>query len=718
MNAALDRIPPLPEPIEELPHLAMNLAWSWNREAYRLFEMIDPTLWAMGRHDPVRLLQDVDPERMEACAANPAFLELYEAVLGSMKLLDSREGTWFEAQGVADTNHPVVYFCAEFAAHDSIPIYSGGLGILAGDHLKSASDLGIPFVGVGLLYSSGYFDQAFDKDGWQIHRDEVVDPTRMPLSRLHDEDGPGLVSVELEGRTVGLGAWEMMVGRTRVLLLDSNLPVNDQADRDLTARLYGSGEELRLKQEWILGVGGVRLLEALGVEPGCWHANEGHATFMMIERVRRFIDDGATLDDAIARVRSKSLFTTHTPVPAGHDNFHRDQIERVLGPVWEKLGISEEDFLRIGRASETGPDTFHMTAGAIRMSQGVNGVSQLHGRVTREIWHDLWPDRDVEDVPIGAVTNGVHAWTWMSAPVQELLDAELGDWWAHRVEDPDTWDRVLDIEPARVWAVHQDMKRQSLRFLIDKARRRWQREGGKARHVVAAGPLLDPQALTFGFARRFATYKRADMLLRDEERLMKLLTDERRPVQIIFAGKAHPADDDGKRVLQRIYQLSHDADAGGRVAFVQDYEMHIARALFNAVDLWLNVPRVPKEASGTSGMKAAMNFVPQLGTVDGWWAEGYTGMNGWSIPRPPEDVEDVDEWDWARMFEILEGEVVPMYHDRGDDGIPHAWVERMKHALWVSGRDFTTSRMVRDYATRYYLPILGDGLGEDDPPVR
>lgn len=717
MNAALDRIPPLPEPLSDLPEIAMNFAWSWNREAHQLFERLDPTLWSLGRNDPIQLLQGIDPERLEAAASDPEIVALYDSVLSSIRGLSATDGTWFDQQDGADRSRPVVYFCAEFAVHDSIPIYSGGLGILAGDHLKSASDLGIPLVAVGLFYARGYFDQTFDQDGWQINRDEVFDPAKMPIERLHDESGRGLATVEIEGRTVHLGAWEMTVGRTRVLLLDSDLGMNAPEDRGLTARLYEAGEEVRLKQEWILGVGGVRVLQALGIEPGCWHANEGHAAFMMVERVRQRIDEGVSFADAVREIRGASLFTTHTPVPAGHDNFSRQQITEILGPVWTKLGLSEDDFMRIGYAPETGTDRFHMTATAIRLASCVNGVSKKHGGVTREIWGELWPGRATEDVPIGSVTNGVHQWTWMSSPVQELLDEELGEWWSHKVGDPEHWDRVLEIAPERIWEAHDAMKRAGLQTLVDFARRRWEAEGGKARHVVAAGPLLDPEALTLGFARRFATYKRADLLLRDEERLLALLTDERRPVQLVFAGKAHPADDDGKRVLQRIYQLAHSAGAGGRVAFVQDYEMHVARSLFNTVDLWLNIPRVPKEASGTSGMKAALNLVPQLGTIDGWWAEGCTGMNGWAIPRPDGEVDDIDAWDWEKLFELIEGEVVPMYHDRDENGVPHAWVERMKHALWVGGRDFTTSRMLRDYATQYYLPILTGSLGEDDPPT-
>jgi starch phosphorylase len=716
MNAALHKIQPLPAAVAGLADFAMNLAWSWNRDANALFERIDPTLWSLTRHDPVRLLQEVEPERLARCAGDPDFLALYERVRTSLALLDSDDGTWFKARHAGAPSGPIAYFCAEFAVHDSIPIYSGGLGILAGDHVKSASDLGIPMVGVGLLYSRGYFDQSFDPEGWQLNLDEVVDPERMPLSRLHAEDGPGLARVELEGRTVELGAWEMRVGRTRLYLLDSDLEVNDPEDRDLTARLYEAGEELRLKQEWILGVGGVRMLAALGVEPGCWHANEGHAAFMMVERVRREIEGGASLDDAIARVRARSVFTTHTPVPAGHDNFTRGQVEAVLGPVWEALGISAEAFMRIGFAPETGPDRFHMTASAIRLASGVNGVSERHGLVTREIWQPLWPDRAVDDVPIGSVTNGVHAWTWMSAGVQAMLDQELGEWWALRVDDPSVWDRVLEIDDGHVWHTHQRMKWKAFRFLVEQARRRWRDVWGKARHLVASGPLLDPEALTLGFARRFATYKRADLLLRHEERLLDLVADARRPVQIVFAGKAHPADDEGKRILQRVYRLSHDPRAAGRVAFVQDYEMHVARALFEGVDVWLNVPRVPKEASGTSGMKAALNLVPQLGTLDGWWAEGWTGDNGWGIPAAP-NPDDPDEWDWEQLFGLLENEIVPGFHDRDEAGVPRGWVRHMKHALWVAGRRFTTDRMLRDYAERYYLPALAGSPQKDDPPT-
>lgn len=715
MKPAVDRIPALPAAIIGLPEIAMNLAWSWNRDAHELFERIDPVLWAQTRDDPVRLLQEVEPERLEACAADPDFVALYEEVYGGLSTLGADEGTWFRQTYPDADAGPVAYFCAEFAVHDSIPIYSGGLGILAGDHLKSASDMGIPMVGVGLMYTRGYFDQHFDAEGWQINEDEEFDPARMPLTRLHDPEGSGLASVTIEGRDVALGAWEMMVGRTRLLLLDSDLKTNDEADRPLTNRLYESGEELRLKQEIILGIGGVRVLQALGVTPGCWHANEGHAALMMVERVRQAIDGGAVFEDAVAGVRAHSVFTTHTPVPAGHDNFSFEQVESILGPMWDAMGIDSRRFMDLGLADETGPDRFHMTAVAIRLARFVNGVSAKHGAVTREIWGSMWGEREPDEVPIGSVTNGVHTWTWMSRPVQNLLDDQLGEWWIHRVEKSDVWDKVLEMPADEVWRVRQEMKRRAFRFLVEQARDRWQGVWGKARHLVASGPLLDPEVLTLGFARRFATYKRADLLVREEERLLDLITDARRPVQIIFSGKAHPADEDGKRILQRIYKLSHDPRSAGRVAFVQDYEMHVAKWLFRAVDVWMNLPRVPREASGTSGMKAALNFVPQFGTMDGWWAEGYNGSNGWAIPLAP-DLDNPDDWDWNHTFDLLENDVVPLFYERTGRGIPMGWVDMMKQSLWVAGRDFTTGRMLREYATKFYVDAMAGGEG-DDPPV-
>ena len=714
MKAAAKTIGALPGPISDLAQIASNLAWSWNREARELFRRVDPSLWDSVAENPVQFLREVDPARLAVCASDEGYLSLYARVRDEVLGLADNADTWFVSSH-GERAAPVAYFCAEFGVHDSVPIYSGGLGVLAGDHVKSASDLGVPMVGVGLLYARGYFAQRIGGDGWQRDEDETLHPGTSPLRPLHDADAP-LVSVEIEGRTVGLGVWELAVGRTRVLLLDADLPTNDDADRGLTGRLYGAGEELRLKQEWILGVGGVRALQALEIEPGVWHANEGHAAFMMVERARIAVSEGRSFADVVPEIRARSVFTTHTPVPAGHDRFDVQQLEDVLGAVWEPLGISRDDFLRLGFAESDGADRFHMTATAIRLSASVNGVSRKHGEVTRDAWRSLWGDRRAADVPVGAITNGVHRWTWMAPEVQAKLDSALGEWWTQQAIEDGTWDGVLELDAEEVWDLHGRLKRRCLGFLTERARRRWQDSWDEARHLVAAGPLLDPDVLTIGFARRFATYKRADLLLRDEERFLALINDARRPVQFVYAGKAHPADDDGKRVLQRIWQLANDPRSSGRVAFVEGYDMRVARALLSGVDLWLNTPRVPKEASGTSGMKAALNLVPQIGTLDGWWLEGYTGDNGWAVPPVPEG-SDTDEWDWDQLFMLLEDSVVPAFYERDTKGLPTRWIDVMKRALWVAGRDYTTDRMVREYAERYYLPAWEGALEGDDPPT-
>ncbi|MDH3224833.1 MAG: alpha-glucan family phosphorylase, partial [Gemmatimonadota bacterium] len=517
---------------------------------------------------------------------------------------------------------------------------------------------------------------------------------------------------------VVLGAWEMRVGRTRLVLLDANLEPNTEEDRELTSKLYGGGQELRLKQEWLLGVGGVRVLRTLGVEPVVWHANEGHAAFMFVERLRELIEGGMKLAKAVHTVRAASVFTTHTPVPAGHDSFEAAQIEHGLGPVWERMGMTREEFLGLGRHPTVDHDTFHMTAAAIRLSRGVNGVSKRHGAETRRIWSGLWPGRDPEDVPIGHVTNGVHRPTWMAQPITRLLDETLGRGWERRVDEPGLWDQVMSLDPTKLWHTHQEMKANFFRYIRERARGQWRDHWTEPHALAAAGTLMDPEVLTLGFARRFATYKRADLILRNENRLLRLLTNTHRPVQLVFAGKAHPADDQGKSVLQRIFQFARDARAEGRIAFLEDFELHLAHRIYEGVDVWLNIPRVPMEASGTSGMKAALNGVPQLGTLDGWWAEGYTGMNGWAIPAVGVDDEgEVDEADWDHLFGLLEDQVVPLYHERNELNIPTLWVQRMKGALWTAGRRFTTERMVQEYSNQYYVPAILKDRVADDPPT-
>ena len=718
MTVDRNRFPFLPERIEGLAEVATNVSWSWKRDARRVFHYLDPSLWHLTRHNPIAILRRVSPERLSDCARDADFLALYDRMMTEYGHEQEWLETWFAAEfpDVARTR-PVAYFCAEFGLHNSVPIYSGGLGILAGDHCKASSDLGVPLVGVGLFYTKGYFDQKLRLDGWQEDSDERFDIGNAPLERVYGSSRePFLTRLQTNGREVHVGAWRMLVGRVPVYLLDTNLELNHEEDRDLTAKLYIGGAEVRLKQEWILGVGGVRVLRALGVDPSAWHANEGHATFMMVERVRELTARGVPFDDALRQVRSRSVFTTHTPVPAGHDTFTFDDLARCSGPVWEELGVSRETFFEIGTHPTDEPGRFHMTVAALRLAKHVNGVSRRHGDVSRGIWAPLWPDRDASRVPITHITNGVHAETWMAREVAELLDVQLGSDWPYRMMEPSTWDGVADLDDAALWNTHVQLKVALMNFVREEARRRWARHWKEATHVVGAGTLLNPEVLTIGFARRFATYKRADLIFRDIDRLRALLVNSARPVQIIFAGKAHPADTPGKETLRAVYGFTRDARLEGRVAFIEDYELHLAHRLVQGVDLWLNLPRVPLEASGTSGMKAALNGVPQLSTLDGWWHEGYDGLNGWAIP-PAASRATPDEWDAERLYKLLEEQVVPAFYTRDARGIPLAWVQKMKHALRVAGKQFTARRMVGEYVRQSYVPaMLGNGT-PDDPPI-
>ena len=707
----------LPERIEALQEIATNLSWSWNRDARALFGLLDRPLWHLTRHNPLEQLRRVDPGRLATCARNTKFLQLYDRVISDLRANDSNVGTWF-AQDYPDlSGRTVAYFCAEFGLHNSVPIYSGGLGVLAGDHCKASSDLGVPLVAVGLLYTQGYFDQRIRLDGWQEDTDERFDPQLGPLESLTGRNGePWLAVVRAFGRPVHIGAWRMKVGRVSVYLLDTDLEQNDPADRGLASRLYAGGPEQRLRQEWALGIGGVRVLREVGVDPGVWHANEGHAAFMQVERLREYTAKGATLDEAIRQVRATSIFTTHTPVPAGHDIFSHDLVEQCTGPVWEELGVGRDAFLHLGYHPTRDHGQFHMAVLAMRLSSRVNGVAKRHGEESRSIWRDLWPGRKTSQVPISYVTNGVHLATWMSHRMMALLDNHLGADWGNRLDDPSLWAQVLTIDDQVLWFVHCELKSILMAFIREQARRRWADEWKEAAHVVGAGTLLDPDALTIGFGRRFASYKRSTLIFRDIERLRKLLINTWRPVQIVFSGKAHPADEDGKRMLQQVYQFSRDPRLEGRVAFLEDYELHLAHRMIQGVDLWLNLPRPPLEACGTSGMKAALNAVPQLSTLDGWWFEAYDGLNGWAIKPAPEGG-DGDDWDAEQLYSLLEDEVVPLFYDRDPHGVPQGWVDKMKHALRTAGERFTARRMVQQYVKAYYGPALRAEPFAADPPV-
>jgi glycogen phosphorylase len=705
----------LPARIGGLAGIATNLAWSWRRDARALFRAVDAPLWHITRHNPIELLQRVAPERLDACATDPAFLRRYDAVQEAMaRYLDSTD-TWFTATYPALSGQVIAYFCAEFGLHNSVPIYSGGLGVLAGDHCKAASDLGTPLVAMGLFYTKGYFDQRVRLDGWQEDSDEQFDPAITPLTPVAGRDGdPCIATVRIAGHDVAVGAWKMLVGRVTVFLLDTDFERNEPGNRELSHKLYGGGSEMRLRQEVLLGIGGVRVLRALGIEPAAWHANEGHAALMLVERLRELLAEGVPYAEAVTRVRATSVFTTHTPVPAGHDRFPHAQFEGIAGPVWEDLRISQETLWRLGCHPDGEDGQFHMTAAAIRLSGRVLGVAQRHGEVTRRMWAGLWPG--TATVPIGHVTNGVHLATWMAHPMKALLDAHLGAGWDGPDRDPAMWDRVLELDDLQLWAVHLRLKTQLLDFLRDDARERGRHRWQDTAHFMAAGTLLTVRAMTIGFSRRFAAYKRADLLFRDVERLARLVTDERRPVQILFAGKAHPADEWGKRILQTVYTHSRDPRFQGRIAFLEDYELHAAHRLVQGVDLWLNLPRPPLEACGTSGMKAALNGVPQLSTLDGWWAEGFAGDNGWALPPTGPD-EDADAADAEQLYAMLESQVVPLFYERDDQGIPRVWIARMKHAMRVAGGRFTAERMVREYVRDYYAPAMRGTSPEDPPPV-
>jgi starch phosphorylase len=711
--------PMLPPRIAGLALLARNLAWSWNRDARALFREVDESLWNRLRHNPIVLLQEVSPERLAVLAADAGFCARHDRLVAWLKTEASDEHTWYARTFPELRGKPVAYFCAEFGVHNSVPIYSGGLGVLAGDHLKTASDLGVPIVAVGILYRHGYFDQRIRTDGWQEDSADSISFDRVPLVPLPGVDGARhLVTVNTFGRDVHIRVWRLQVGRVPVYLLDSDLEENHPDDRPLLSKLYSGGPAMRLRQEWLLGVGGVRALRAIGVEPAAWHANEGHAAFMMVERVREQCAAGLSYKDAVKEVRACSVFTTHTPVPAGHDQFAVSDVRECAGGaangMWTAMGIDAETFLRIGYHPEAGAGMFHMTAASIRLARRVNAVARRHGVVTRELCRPLWPGRSAEKIPIGHVTNGVHLATWMANPIMQLLDRQLGPQWGH-ANDPTIWEQVLQLDDDQFWGTHLRLKHTLMRLVRDEARRAFAKRTMETVQLVGAGTLLDPHVLTIGFARRFATYKRADLIFRDVDRLRKLVTHPSRPVQIVFAGKAHPADNPGKQILQNVYQFTRDPQFEGRIAFVEDYGIHLAHLLVQGVDVWMNLPRVPMEASGTSGMKAGLNGVPHLSTIDGWWEEGYEGSNGWAIPAAVDS--DDGSGTVERLYTLLEQEIVPRFYEREAGDLPRRWILTMKHAMRVAGQQFTARRMVEQYARGYYAPsILGDVL-PDDPPT-
>ncbi|HEY2981653.1 MAG TPA: alpha-glucan family phosphorylase [Anaerolineales bacterium] len=699
----------LPRRINRLNELAYNLWWTWQPDAQRLFNRIDNDLWERLSHNPIRLLRDTERALLNEVAQDKTYLDLYDRVFKKFDEYLANADTWSNRTHPELINRPIAYFSMEFGLHETLPIYSGGLGVLAGDHLKEASDLGLPLVAVGFIYTQGYFSQRFSEDGWQEAINTPINFSDLPALPVLAEDGaPVSVSVEFPDRSVALRIWEVRVGRVPLLLLDSNVESNSADDRLLSARLYWSDLEKRVMQELLLGVGGVRALRALAYNPSVWHMNEGHAAFLTLERARELVAAGRSFDEAIAITRGQNIFTTHTPVAAGNDEFPLWLLDKYLAALWPEMGLTRDQFVDLARHQQPWGESFSMGVLALRFSEGRNAVSELHGQVARGMWHFLWPEVSEEDVPITYVTNGVHVGNWMSRRLRVLLNKYLGPDWLDHVDEPEVWDKFDAVPVEELWEVKQHLKRKMVFYLRDRVRDRWRHGGFHPVQVVASGVLLDPYALTIGFARRFATYKRANLILSDVERLLNIVNRPNRPVQIIFAGKAHPADEPGKQLIQQIYRTVKKAESGGRLVFLEDYDMNAARYLVQGVDVWLNTPRRPMEASGTSGMKAGMNGVLNFSVLDGWWREAYNGHNGWAIGEDKEPLapEVQDPADAEHLYTTLENEIIPLFYDRETFAPPREWIERMKESLRTITPHFSTRRMLKEYTERLYVPAL------------
>ncbi len=699
----------LPRQLSRLSEFAYNLWWTWTPDAQRLFARIDEDLWESTYHNPVQFLRRVPRARLNAVVGDQSYLDFYQRTMDAFDQYMQADDTWFLENHASQKNQPVAYFSTEFGLHETLPIYAGGLGILSGDHLKEASDLGLPLVAVGFLYTRGYFSQHISEDGWQEARYKRLHFEDMPVVPLLDDDGKSMmISVDLPGREVFARLWQIFVGRVPLYLLDTDVDSNSPADRELTSRLYNSDLDARISQEIILGIGGVRALRHLGYNPAVWHMNEGHSAFMGLERAREMIASGHSFEVAQAIVKKATVFTTHTPVPAGNDEFPLWLIDKYFAHVWPELGLDRDQFIDLARRKQSWGETFSMPLLAFQFSQRHNGVSELHGEVARQMWHFLWPKKKVENVPISFITNGIHTGTWIGRRLDHLYRNFMDPNWIDHVDDPAFWDKIDMIPDKELWKVRRHLKRKLVFYIRERARQQWLLDGVHPVQVIASGVLLDPYALTIGFARRFATYKRAGLIIQDIERLLKLTNRPNQPVQIIFAGKSHPNDNPGKMLIQEVYRVVKQAENGGRFVFLEDYDMNLARYLVQGVDVWLNTPRRPNEASGTSGQKAALNGVLNFSVLDGWWREGYNGKNGWAIGDEV-DLDDhnfQDQKDADHLYNVLENEIIPLYYTRSAGNLPVEWIARMKESIRTLAPRFSMRRMVKEYAEQLYLPAI------------
>jgi glycogen phosphorylase len=697
---------------EKLWALARNLWWSWDQDSTSLFRDLDPVRWRELNHNPISLLSEIPLAKLERRAG--------ELVLhGRINYAYRRQQEYLQADRTWGATHagvlrprPVAYFSAEFGLHESLPIYSGGLGVLAGDHVKSASDLDIPLVGIGLFYGQGYFRQRLDVTGWQHEEYLPADVTQLPMERAIGKKGePITIHIQTRGASIAAKVWRVKVGRIDLLLLDSNVDGNTPEDRELTSRLYGGDGRVRVRQELLLGVGGFRALRAMGITPGVLHLNEGHSGFAVLEAIRsRMEDEGVGFDQALPHVSREVVFTTHTPVPAGHDRFSAGLIEEHLGPLREALGLSHDSFMSLGRERPSNSDEeFCMTVLGLRLSRRANAVSALHGEVSRAMWTGLYPGKLEDEVPIGHITNGVHVPSWLAPQMFKLYDRHLGVGWHEHSGEARIWEGIETVDDGELWETHLSLKSRLLEFVRRRAKEQAERRGEATDTLQRLNRVLSPDALTVGFARRFATYKRANLLLADIEKLAAMVNDPNRPVQFVFAGKAHPRDEPGKRVLQQIAQLMRDSQFSDKFVFVEDYDINVGRLFVQGVDVWLNNPRRPLEASGTSGQKVVLNGGLNLSVPDGWWAEAYDGLNGFSIGtgRTHSNMQIHDTRDGEELYRVLREEVIPLFYQRDRDGLPRGWIKRMKRTIRTLGWRFNANRMVMDYSLKCYVPAAG-----------
>ena len=692
--------------------IASNLWWSWNDDAISLFRDLDPKRWSELDHNPVALLREFSPDRLEQRASEMVLFTRINQCYRRLKEYMSQQRTWSSANAGVLGSKPVAYFSAEFGIHESLPVYSGGLGVLSGDHVKSASGLGVPLMAVGLYYTQGYFHQRLNRDGYQTEEYNDTATEDLPIRVVKDSHGKPII-VELETRTGKLyaKAWMILVGRVRLYLLDCNVEGNSPEDRLLTSRLYGGDVRTRIRQELVLGIGGVRLLHKLGINPGVYHLNEGHSGFAPLEVIRKRMEwEGASFEDALRDTAQQTVFTTHTPVPAGHDRFDADLIEEHLGPQREQLGLSYDQLISLGRVEPSNPsEQFCMTVIGLKLSRTANAVSQLHGHVSRRMWAHLWPWRVEEEIPIGHITNGVHTHTWLAHQMSQLLDRYFKIGWLDRLGEPEMWHQIYDVDPGELWETHNTLKSMLVNFARQRLETQAIRRNEPADVIEGCRNALNPNILTIGFARRFATYKRASLLFSDLERLDKMLNDPERPCQILFSGKAHPKDEPGKEFIRIIAGMRRDPRFASRIFFIEDYDVNVCRHMVQGVDVWLNNPRRPLEASGTSGQKVVLNGGLNFSILDGWWAEAFDGSNGFAIGNGTTHVNDdiCDERDVESLYTVLEREIIPMFYLRDQDILPITWINRMKNSIATLAWRFSSDRMVMDYTSKCYIPAAG-----------